>query len=136
MRVLIAEDDEISRKLTEASIGDWGHDVVSAADGAAAWEILRAPDAPQLLVIDWMMPKMSGIELCEKLRALVPPRFFYIIVLTSKHDKQSHLTALEAGADDFLSKPFHQEELRAHLVAGERIGTLIQASHETRFAEV
>lgn len=120
-RVLVAEDEEILRKLAADSIGSWGHDVTSVADGEAAWNILREPDAPQLLVIDWMMPKMNGIELCEKLRALSAPRFFYIILLTSKQDKNSLLTALEAGADDFLSKPFNAQELRAHLVAGERV---------------
>ena len=86
MRILIAEDEEISRKLTADGIGGWGYEAESVADGEAAWQKLRVPDAPQLLVIDWLMPKMSGIELCRKLRGLGDSRFFYIIMLTCKQD--------------------------------------------------
>ena len=121
MRVLIVEDEEISRRLTADGIGGWGYDAESVADGEAAWQILREPDAPQLLVIDWLMPKMNGIELCRKLRGLDDSRFFYIIMLTCKQDGESLLTGLTAGADDFLSKPYNPDELRARLTTGERI---------------
>jgi two-component system cell cycle response regulator len=126
VKILIAEDDPVSRRLLEAFLSKWGYDVVVTCDGREAWEVLDEADAPSLVVSDWMMPKVDGLELCRKIREMQRSRYTYFIILTAKERKEDVIQGLEAGADDFLIKPFHQEELKYRVQIGERIIKLEQ----------
>ena len=119
--ILIAEDDAVFRRILEAWLGKWGYAVTAASDGQQAWQILQKEDAPKLAVLDWMMPAMYGTELCRKIRAAGSTPYRYLLLLTAKTDKQDLIAGLEAGADDYLSKPFDANELRARLRVGRRI---------------
>ena len=119
--ILIAEDDAVFRRILEAWLGKWGYTVTAASDGQQAWQILQKEDAPKLAVLDWMMPGMYGTELCRKIRAAGSTPYRYLLLLTAKTDKQDLIAGLEAGADDYLSKPFDANELRARLRVGRRI---------------
>lgn len=126
MRLLIAEDDAVSRRALEATLVRWGYEVLVAADGSEAWRLLQAPGAPRLAVLDWMMPGADGVELCRRLRAaegLVPP---YVILLTARNQAEDVAAGLDAGADDYVTKPFDRAELRARLRVGERTLALQQ----------
>jgi sigma-B regulation protein RsbU (phosphoserine phosphatase) len=124
MHVLIADDDQVFRRLLQVQLIKWGYDVVTAENGADAWNCMQRADAPHMAILDWMMPDIDGLELCRRLRSLERTRNAYIIMVTSKDRKQDIVTALEAGADDYLSKPFDPDELRARLHAGVRIRQL------------
>ncbi|MFZ0038204.1 MAG: diguanylate cyclase [Candidatus Acidiferrales bacterium] len=124
MRILIAEDDKISRRVLEASLAEWGYDVTSVADGKDALGLLRGENAPRLAVLDWMMPGLEGVEVCAKIRERVDQPYVYVLLLSARNEKQDMLAGLKAGADDYLTKPFDTQELRARLFAGERIITL------------
>ena len=126
MKILIAEDDPVSRRLLEAFLGKWGYDVVVACDGKEAWDAINEEDAPNLVVSDWMMPNIDGLELCRKIRKMQRSRYTYFIILTAKERKEDVIQGLEAGADDFLIKPFHQEELKYRVQIGKRITELEQ----------
>jgi DNA-binding response OmpR family regulator len=130
MRILIAEDDAISRRLLESSLTKWGHDVVAVSDGRAALDILMAPGAPSLAILDWMMPEMDGVQVCQASRGPTMERILYVILLTAKGRKEDIVAGLDAGADDYLVKPFDRDELRARVHAGIRIVTLEQALSE------
>lgn len=121
MKILIAEDDTISRRLLESFLRKWGYDVLVASDGAEAWEAMHEPEAPNLVISDWMMPNMDGLELCGNIRAMEKSGYTYFIILTAKGRKEDVIEGLEAGADDFLIKPFDQEELKYRVKIGERI---------------
>ena len=121
MRVLMAEDDAVSAKLLEAVLTKWGYQTVVAHDGEQAWQALQAPDAPHLAVLDWMMPGIDGVEVCRRARTLDRATRTYIIMLTAMERKEDLVTALDAGADDYLIKPFHHQELRARIQVGVRI---------------
>jgi diguanylate cyclase (GGDEF)-like protein len=121
VRILIAEDDATSALKLEAVLVKLGYEVIVARDGAAAWEILQRDDAPLLAILDWMMPHLEGIEVCRRVRQSERPRYVYMIMLTSKVGKVDMLAGMEAGADDYLGKPFDVDELRARLRSGERI---------------
>ena len=128
MKILVAEDDPVSRRLLEVTLGKWGYEVVTCADGQAAWDVLKAPDAPQLVILDWMMPRLDGLQVCKNVRnpAERPAEpYVYIILLTAKSQKTDMVTGLEAGADDYLTKPFDAQELRMRLRAGRRILDLL-----------
>ena len=124
MRVLIAEDEIVSRRLLEGSLARWGYEAISVSSGKEALEVLLGPGAPNLVISDWMMPEMDGLELCHRTRAIRTTGYIYFIILTAKMDKEDIIKGLEAGADDYLTKPFDQEELRCRLKIGERILTL------------
>lgn len=121
VEVLIADDEPVSRRLLMAALESWGYSVVVAADGVAAWRLLQAPEAPALAIIDWEMPGLDGPEVCRRLKTHAETRHTYVIVLTSRASSADIVTAMEAGADDFVEKPFKPEELRVRLRAGERI---------------
>jgi diguanylate cyclase (GGDEF)-like protein len=121
MRILIAEDDAITRRLLQAALIKAGYDVVAVNDGTAAWWALQAPDAPRLVVLDWMMPGMDGPEICREVRKRQGQPYVYILLLTARDGKQDTIAGLEAGADDYLVKPFDAFELRARLNVGKRI---------------
>ena len=133
MRVLIAEDDVTSRLLLRRVLENWGYDVTATKDGAEACAVLQADDAPRLAILDWMMPEMDGVDVCRRIRAretLQPP---YMILLTALGDKDSVVTGLEAGADDYVGKPYDPDELRARLEVGRRLvelnDELLEAQH-------
>ncbi len=121
MRVLICEDDPVSRQLLASFLEKWGYDVVVTNDGKEAWEALQEPAAPGLVVSDWMMPHMDGVELCRKIREKKETSYTYFIILTTKESKRNIIEGLKAGADDFVVKPFDHEELRFRVGIGERI---------------
>jgi DNA-binding response OmpR family regulator len=127
MRVLIAEDDPVSRHLLGATLARWGHEVVAATDGLEAWGALQAADAPALAILDWMMPGMDGVEVCRRARAAPGPTSPYLILLTAKGQREDVVTGLAAGADDYVTKPFHRGELRARVQVGVRTVALRQA---------
>lgn len=127
MRILIAEDDPTTLRLLETAVKDWGYEVMAVRDGNAAWDVLRSADSPPLALLDWMMPALSGIELCRKVRQESDAPFVYLVLLTGKAEKQDIVQGMESGADDYLSKPFDRQELKVRLRAGQRIVEL----HET-----
>jgi DNA-binding response OmpR family regulator len=122
MRVLIADDDPISRRLLEVSLKQWKHDVIVTCDGTQAWQTLQQPDfAPPLLILDWLMPGLDGVELCQRVRETPALEMCYIILLTQRGTRQDMVEGLEAGADDYLTKPFDPDELRARIQVGARV---------------
>lgn len=132
MKVLVAEDDVTSRKLLGRVLEAWGYEVTPAGDGSQAWEALAGPDSPPLAILDWEMPELDGVELCRLVRAVETPSPPYIILLTARTAKEDIVTGLDAGADDFLTKPFHREELRARVEVGRRFVELNQELVESR----
>ncbi|HEY7153303.1 MAG TPA: response regulator, partial [Gemmataceae bacterium] len=126
MKVLIAEDEPVSRHLLQTYLQQWGHQVVAAPDGAAAWRLFQESDFP-LVLSDWVMPEMDGLELIRHIRGRPSGAYVYIILLTARALKQDVIEGLEAGANDFVTKPFDRGELRVRLRAGERIIELEQA---------
>lgn len=126
MKVLVADDDPVSRRLVQSYLQKWGYEVSVAVNGAEAWRLFEQEEFP-LVLSDWMMPEMDGRELIRRIRASTRPNYVYTILLTSRSQKEDLVEGLEAGADDFVSKPFHHDELRARLRAGERIIKLERA---------
>jgi phosphoserine phosphatase RsbU/P len=118
MRILIAEDEPVSRRLLGTTLRRWGHEVVVTADGAEAWEALRREDSPPLAVLDVMMPGLGGIEICRRVRELPRAVSPYLILLTAKSGKENVVRGLEAGANDYVAKPFDPAELRARVNVG------------------
>ncbi len=121
MRVLIAEDDSISRRILEATLTKWGYDVIITCDGEAAWAAMQGPEAPRLVILDWMMPEMNGVEVARRIRALDREDYNYIILLTTKGRKEDIIEGMDAGADDYITKPFVARELKVRLRAAKRI---------------
>jgi len=136
-RVLIAEDDPVSRHLLKSVLAKWDYDVIVLTDGSAALRALESDDAPRLAILDWMMPGMEGPQICARIRERKNRPYIYVLLLTARSEKRDLLHGLELGADDYLTKPFDSEELRARLLVGERILTLqddlIAAREELRF---
>lgn len=125
-RVLVAEDDPISLRLVEIMLVKWGYEPVLANDGVQAWEALQAENAPSLAILDWMMPRRDGPTVCRELRKRADRPYVYVLLLTAKTQEKDLIEGLGAGADDYLTKPFSAEELRARLFAGERIVSVQQ----------
>ena len=121
MRILIADDSVVSRHLLDASLKKWGYDVVVACDGNEAWRILQEDNAPSLAILDWMMPGMTGLEVCRLLRQKAREPYTYVLLLTSKSQKEDLIEGMESGADDYITKPFDQHELKVRLRAGTRL---------------
>jgi two-component system cell cycle response regulator len=126
MKVMIVDDEPISRRILENFLIECGYEVLSASDGMEALETIRSPDGPRLVISDWMMPKMNGVELCEKVRGMKKEQYIYFILLTTKAEKGDVIKGLESGADDFIVKPFDREELKCRIKIGERIINLEQ----------
>ncbi len=135
MRILIAEDDAVSNLKLELTLEKWGYTAVTTFDGFEAWEVLRAENPPPVAIIDIMMPQMDGIELCRKVREL--PRIIqpYLILLTAKTSKEDVVTGLAAGANDYVTKPFDPDELRARVQVGQQMVEL-QATLAERVTEL
>ncbi len=124
MRALVVDDDPVYQVMLKDMMSHLDLDVTVASEANQAWEILQREDSPKLVVLDWVMPGMSGPELCRHLRQDQRTRTHYIIMLTSKHQTEDLVEAMELGADDYITKPFNQKELRVRLRAGERIVNL------------
>jgi sigma-B regulation protein RsbU (phosphoserine phosphatase) len=124
LRVLVADDDRLARRLVEAALTSAGHPFVSMSDGAAARDALTADDGPDVALLDWMMPGLSGPEVCRQVRMIPRPVSPYLILLTSRDGIQDIVTGLDAGADDYIVKPFRPEELRARVAVGARMVAL------------
>ncbi len=120
MKTLIAEDDRVSRRLLEAALVKKGYEVVVTQDGTQAWEALQQEDAPPLAILDWMMPGLDGAEVCRRVRQMAQASPTYIILLTAKSSKSEIVDGLQAGADDYLTKPFNRDELYARMQVGMR----------------
>ncbi len=121
MKVLVAEDERVCRRMLEATLTKWGYEVVLACDGIEAWQALQTENGPKLALLDWMMPGMNGLEVCRKVRHRAPEPYVYMILLSAKTQKDELVRGLEAGADDYMAKPFDVCELKARLRTGERI---------------
>jgi two-component system cell cycle response regulator len=135
--VLIAEDDPMFRKILQSWLQSWSYRVTIAEDGAQAWSILLQEHPPELLILDWVMPEVDGLELCRRIRERQQSPYQYILLVTGKDEKQDIVRGLDTGADDYLTKPFDRSELQARLRVGQRIlklqRDLIDAREELRF---
>jgi sigma-B regulation protein RsbU (phosphoserine phosphatase) len=131
VKILIADDDRMARRLLESTLSAWGYEVVAAADGRQAWSTLQSESPPPAAILDWTMPGMTGIEVCRQARAAGGATSrTYLVMVTARSRTADIVAALDAGADDFITKPFAPEELRARVQVGERIITLQQSLAE------
>ena len=121
MKVLIADDSPTMRRLLQSTLEEWGYEVVEAQDGEQALDILCGEDPPTLAILDWVMPQLTGPELCRRIRARKRPTYTYILLLTAKAQRQDLIEGMGAGADDYLVKPFDHPEMEVRLRAGRRI---------------
>lgn len=131
MKVLIADDDRITRKLLKSHLTEWGHETIERSDGQEAWEVLQDEDAPQFAILDWMMPGIKGIDVCRMVRSQDKDFYRYVVLLTSRGGKEDIVEGLEAGADDYIVKPFEPNELKVRVRAGARI---LQLQSDLRMA--
>lgn len=140
MNILVADDDPFSAAIMEKLIASAGHRAILARDGAAAWEVLRAPEAPRIAFLDWMMPEIDGLELCRRIRGLGGADYTYVAILSSRNKQRDISLGYHAGADDFLTKPYKAEDVLARLRVAERLvrttggSTLREAIAEARMA--
>jgi CheY-like chemotaxis protein len=135
MKVLIAEDEPISRRLLERMLTSAGYEVMAAQNGSEAWEILEFEDSPQLAILDWMMPELDGPEICRRLRGRERGRYVYVVLLTARGRLDDLVEGLQSGADDYVTKPFDWKELETRLRTGTRILGL-QSELASRVAEL
>jgi diguanylate cyclase (GGDEF)-like protein len=134
MKILIAEDDSTSRHILTAILKKRGYDPIVTEDGLAAWNILQRPDAPKLILLDWNMPKMEGPEICRRLREENSSNPPYVILLTGREEKGDIVLGLDAGANDYIVKPYDPEELQARIRVGKRMMELQASLVEARDA--
>jgi len=122
-QILIADDDYTSRRLLEIRLHKFGYEVISACDGKEAWEIIQQKESPNMIILDWMMPGITGVDICKKVRSLdnFNDRYKYVILLTARGSKEDIISGLDSGADDYLTKPFDDTELLMRIRAGRRI---------------
>jgi diguanylate cyclase (GGDEF)-like protein len=132
MKILIAEDDLTARTILAGILKKWGYEVQAVKDGQSAWDVLQQPDAPRLVILDWMMPGLDGLEVIRRVRASLIDQPPYIILLTSKDEKGDVLSGLETGANDYIRKPFDHEELYARIRVGQRTIELQTSLYETQ----
>ena len=121
MRVLAAEDNPVFQSMLKTMLTKWGYQAVIARSGTEAWRVLESENAPRLAVLDWMMPGMDGLEICRRIRSANREPYIYIVLLTARTESQDLIEGMDAGADDYLTKPFNAHELRVRLHAGRRI---------------
>jgi len=133
--VVIADDDPITAEILARTLRRWGHDPVVASDGGAAWAALHQSTGPTLAVLDWMMPELDGPEICRRVRQELPLAKMYLILVTARESRGDVIAGLNAGADDYVIKPFDAEELRARVAVGVRVLTLQEGLAE-RVAEL
>jgi len=135
--VLVAEDDPMFRRILKSWLENWGYQLIMVDDGTQAWEVLQQEPQPELLILDWVMPGIDGPEICHRVRARQRTPYQYVLLVTSRDGTADVVAGLEAGADDYLTKPFERNELRARLTVGRRIlalqGGLIRMREELRF---
>ena len=134
MPVLVAEDNPVFQSMLRNMLTKWGYDVRITRNGLEAWEAMQAAAAPHLAVLDWMMPYMDGVEVCRRIRTAAREPYVYVLLLTARTESQDLVEGMEAGADDYLTKPFNAQELRVRLRAGRRILDLQQQLMEARHA--
>jgi DNA-binding response OmpR family regulator len=135
VKILIAEDDTIIRRLLEVTLSRSGYEVAAVSNGRQALEEILQPDGPRLAVLDWMMPEIDGLDVCRRVRGSANAPYVYMLVLTAKGRKEDLLEGLDAGADDFLTKPFDPQELRSRLRVGRRLLDL-EAALRARVGEL
>jgi diguanylate cyclase (GGDEF)-like protein len=137
MKILIADDDPVSSRLLDRLLVKWGYEVIAAHDGSEAWEVMQAENAPRVALLDWIMPGIDGLEICRRVRARSSQPYVYIMLLTANDKVGNLVEGLESGADDYLTKPFHPQELRARLRVGLRMldleSRLVEARESLRF---
>ena len=121
MKAIVAEDDPVALRLLQMALGEWGYEVISTTDGRQAWAALLETDGPRVAVLDWMMPGMDGVELCRRIRATDSFDYVHVILLTARDRQDDVVAGLEAGADDYVTKPFDLQELRSRIRVGERV---------------
>jgi two-component system cell cycle response regulator len=124
MKILIADDEAVSRRLLEAKLAKWEYEVIVTQNGNEAWQALQTEGGPRLAILDWMMPGMNGVEICRKIRERNAEPYVYTILLTAMHREEDLVVGMEAGADDYITKPFKASELKVRLRAGMRITKL------------
>ena len=132
MRILIAEDDLTSRNMLAGMLLKYGHEVVVAVNGVEAWDAIHQSDVPDMVILDWMMPELDGPEVLRRIRTLQTDRPPYVIMLTAKGEKSAIIAGLEAGANDYLAKPFNPGELLARVEVGERVVEMQLRQHRLR----
>ncbi len=135
MRVLIAEDDASTRQLLATYLNKWGYAAIPTNNGEDALKVLESPEAPHIAILDWMMPGANGIDICRKIRQKEKEKLIHIIILTARESKEDVLKGFDAGADDFITKPFNKDELRARIKVGERI-VVLQSALSNRVKEL
>jgi len=121
MKILIAEDEYITRLMVQVSLEKWGYRVDCVSDGNEAWEALQKPDAPQIAILDWEMPGLDGVEVCRRVKELEKETPIYVILLTGRDSRNDILRGFDMGADDYMTKPFDDNELRARVRVAERL---------------
>ena len=132
MRVLIAEDDTISRMILAKAVEKFGHECLAVEDGEKAWELFQSTPEIDVVISDWMMPGIDGPEFCRRVRALNSDWYTFFIFLTALGDKKHLLEGMQAGADDYLAKPFDREELQVRLIAASRVKSLHRQLNEQK----
>lgn len=143
MKILIAEDDPVSRHILTTNLANWGHEVVAVSNGLEAWHVLQKDDAPHFAILDWMMPAMEGPEVCRRLRQSAREIATYVILLTARQGVAEVVKGIAAGADDYLTKPYHRDELCGRVQVGvrmielqtklaDRVGQLEQALEQVK----
>ena len=132
MKALIADDDPVTRRLLDRMLRKLGYDTVLCADGSSAWEVMQGAGAPSLAIVDWLMPGMDGIELCQRIRARANVPYTYVLIVSSNADRSDIVSGMNAGADDYITKPIHPEELETRLKAGRRVLELQSALLRSR----
>jgi phosphoserine phosphatase RsbU/P len=121
MKVLIAEDDRVTGELLDRTLRRWDYETTLVADGQEAWRRLSEASAPTLAILDWMMPGLDGPDICRRVRAELPLANMYLMLLTAREARRDLIAGLDAGADDYIVKPFDTDELRARIAVGARV---------------
>jgi len=121
MQILIADDDRLTRRILEDNCSQWGYETIAVSDGETAWNVFNSENPPRIFLLDWVMPRLTGVELCQRIRRFEKDKYTYIILLTALNEPEHIVEGLEAGADDYITKPFHAAELHLRLNIGRRI---------------